>query len=126
LLSLISFFDRQGIPEALLRSQGEQRNSQQDQNKSNEGYANIDTVHSNDNDDDTSQSSINNGFEDDVLTLRNYSFISINVDNTTFEMHRIVQLATRTWLEAYKQQERWKRQFIKNLCADLPTGEYEN
>ena len=30
LLSLMSFFDRQGIPEALLRSRGEQRNLRQD------------------------------------------------------------------------------------------------
>jgi tetratricopeptide (TPR) repeat protein len=41
-------------------------------------------------------------------------------------MHRLVQLATREWLKAHEQQERWKQQFVKNLCAELPTGEYEN
>jgi hypothetical protein len=41
-------------------------------------------------------------------------------------MHRLVQLATRKWLEAHKQQERWKQQFIRNLHAELPTGNYEN
>ncbi|KAL5330958.1 hypothetical protein ACEPPN_000485 [Leptodophora sp. 'Broadleaf-Isolate-01'] len=127
LLSLMSFFDRQGIPEALLRSQDEQRNSQQDQKESNDdSLTNNDTHYSNDDKDDTSQSSLSDGFEEDVLALRNYSFISVNTDGTTFEMHGLVQLATREWLKAHKQQERWKQQFIRNLDEELPTGEYEN
>jgi hypothetical protein len=126
-LSLMSFFDRQGIPEALLHSRGEQRDSQQDQKESNDdNYDNVNASHSDDDDDDISQSSVSDMFEDDVLTLRSYSFISINVDGTAFEMHGLVQLATRKWLEAHEQQERWKQQFIRNLCVELPTGEYEN
>jgi hypothetical protein len=66
------------------------------------------------------------GFEEDVLTLRSYSFISVNTDNTTFEMHRLVQLATKLWLVSYARLERWKRQFIKNLCLEFPIGEYKN
>ncbi|KAH8760639.1 P-loop containing nucleoside triphosphate hydrolase protein [Hyaloscypha finlandica] len=131
LLSLMSFFDRQGIPEALLRNRDEYRNSQQGQKESNDDDstdidADIDASHSDDDEDNASQPSVSDGFEDDVLALRNYSFISINTDGTTFEMHRLVQLATRKWLEAHEQQERWKQQFIKNLDAKLPTGEYEN
>jgi len=45
-------------------------------------------------------------FEDDVLMLRNYSFISVSVDTATFEMHRLVQLSMRKWLEANKQLSR--------------------
>ena len=41
-------------------------------------------------------------------------------------MHGLVQLATRKWLEAHGQLEKWKQQFIRNLDAELPTGEYEN
>jgi hypothetical protein len=41
-------------------------------------------------------------------------------------MHGLVQLATREWLGAHAQLERWKQQFIKNLVAEFPTGEYEN
>ena len=127
LLSLMSFFDRQGIPEALLRSRDEQRNLQHDQKENNDGnYTDIDAGYSNDNEDNRSRSSVNDGFEDDLLALRNYSFISVNIDGTTFEMHGLVQLAIREWLKASKQQERWKQQFIKRLCAELPTGEYEN
>ncbi|KAF4631476.1 hypothetical protein G7Y89_g6649 [Cudoniella acicularis] len=108
LLSLMSFFDRQGIPETLLRSRSEQRNS------------------CNDNEDNTSQSSVSDRFEDDVLALRHYSFISINADGITFEMHGLVQLATRKWLQDHGQQETWKQRFIKNLNVELPTGDYEN
>lgn len=127
LLSLMSFFDRQGIPEALLRSPGEQRNSRQDQKENiDDNYVNIDAGYSDGDEDNASQSSVDDGFEDDVLALRNYSFISVNTDGTSFEMHRLVQLATRKWLEAQKQQERWKQQFIKNVDAELPPGDYED
>jgi hypothetical protein len=121
LLSLMSLFDRQGIPEALLRSRSEPRNSRQDQEERDDDNS----VESSD-EDDTLQSSVSDGFEEDVLTLRHYSFISINKDGTTFEMHRLVQLATRKWLQDHGKQEKWKQQFIRNLDAELPTGEYEN
>jgi tetratricopeptide (TPR) repeat protein len=93
LLSLMSFFDRQGIQEALLRSQSR---------------------------------TPDDSFEEDVLVLRDYSFITVTRDVNTFEMHNLVQLATRMWLENQGQVERWKKQFISRLCAELPTGEHEN
>ncbi|KAG9668392.1 hypothetical protein KCU99_g9881, partial [Aureobasidium melanogenum] len=74
LLSLMSFFDRQGIQEALLRNPG--------------------------------STADNDSFEDDVLTLRDYSFITVTMEANTFEMHDLVQLATRTWLgnqDAYRR-----------------------
>ncbi|OBT61032.1 hypothetical protein VE03_09628, partial [Pseudogymnoascus sp. 23342-1-I1] len=126
LLSLMSFFDRQGIPEALLQNRSDQRNLQQDHTENDDSFVHGDDSYSDDDVDGTSQASVSDGFEDDILTLRNYSFISINLDGTTFEMHSLVQLATRKWLQAHGQQERWKHQFIRNLHADFPTGEYEN
>ncbi|KAH7418770.1 hypothetical protein BKA64DRAFT_208003 [Cadophora sp. MPI-SDFR-AT-0126] len=127
LLSLMSFFDRQGIPDTLLRNQDEQGNSAQDavhQNVS--SWAKYDAEHNDYDEDSTSQSSADDNFEDDVSILRQFSFISANKDGTTFKMHRLVQLATRKWLEDRAQAERWKHQFIRNLDAELPTGEYEN
>jgi hypothetical protein len=94
LLSLISFFDRQGIQDALLRRQNSTAN--------------------------------NAGFEDDVITLRDYSFIKVTTVTNTFEMHSLVQLATRTWLENQGQLDKWQGRFISNLCAELPTGEHIN
>ncbi|KAF7570536.1 hypothetical protein PtrM4_105380 [Pyrenophora tritici-repentis] len=89
----MSFFDRQGIQEALLHRQS---------------------------------SAADDGFEEDVLALRDYSFITVTRDADTFEMHSLVQLATRTWLENEGQLDKWREQFISNLCAELPTGEHEN
>jgi hypothetical protein len=123
LLLLISFFNRQGIPEALLRSRDEQQNLRQDQKESNAG---IEASYSDDDEDNTSQSSTSNRFKEDVLVLRNYSFISVNTDGSTLEMHALVQLATQEWLKSHKQQEQWKQQFIRNLNTELPTGEYKN
>jgi hypothetical protein len=58
--------------------------------------------------------------------LRNYSFITVTKEANTFEMHNLVQLATRTWLGNQGQLNRWRERFISNLCADMPTGQYEN
>jgi tetratricopeptide (TPR) repeat protein len=94
LLSLMSFFDRQGIQEVLLRN--------------------------------PSGTTDDDNFENDVLTLRDYSFITVTKETNTFEMHNLVQLATRTWLENHGQLHRWQDQFISKLCAEMPTGRHEN
>jgi hypothetical protein len=59
-----------------------------------------------DDEDSSSESLGENRFEDDILILKNYSFISVNADNTTFEMHRLVQLAMQTWLASHSRVER--------------------
>ncbi|KAK6063282.1 Kinesin light chain 5 [Seiridium cupressi] len=133
LLSLMSFCDRQGIPEILLR----------DQDPTNQLVSHevqIDGLEEGEDDDhenewsdsdsteiqlEESESEINR-FEDDVLVLRNYSFIIANEDGCTFEMHRLVQLAMLEWLELYKQKEQWRGRFLIKLCEEMPTGEYEN
>jgi tetratricopeptide (TPR) repeat protein len=102
LLSLMSFFDRQGIQEGLLRR------------PSSTVTEHVFAVQADDE------------FEDNVLALRDYSFITVTRDAKTFEMHSLVQLATRTWLENEGQLNKWRKQFISNLCAEMPTGEYEN
>jgi Tetratricopeptide repeat len=120
LLSLMSFFDRQGIPEALIRNQSGtgNRHGKLDADGGNGGES--------DAEDSVSEAGVNDEFEDDILTLRNYSFISLTTDVTTFEMHGLVQLATRKWMESQGQLEGWRQQYIKNLCTEFPTGQYEN
>jgi basic membrane lipoprotein Med (substrate-binding protein (PBP1-ABC) superfamily) len=44
----------------------------------------------------------NDGFKDDILTLLNYSFLSVT-DKTAFKMHKLVQLATQEWLASNPQ-----------------------
>jgi hypothetical protein len=117
LLSFMSFFDRQGIPEALIRSRdpkGDREESYKDDDK-NSG-----------DEDDISDSGSDDKFENDIKTLRHYSFISIGVDRGIFEIHRLVQLAMRKWLEKHAQLEKWKQKYISKLFKEFPTGDYEN
>jgi hypothetical protein len=41
-------------------------------------------------------------------------------------MHRLVQLATRKWLERHKELEKWQGEAIKALSKTFPTGDYSN
>ncbi|CAG8345481.1 unnamed protein product, partial [Penicillium salamii] len=114
LLSLMSFFDRQGIPENLIRQRP----------KAN--YVSNSELPNDSSDGETSKSDSGPDFEDDVATLRDYSFISVTENSTLFSMHRLVQLTTRAWLKSQGQIDQWKDQFISTLCDEFPTGEYEN
>lgn len=121
LLSLMSFFDRQGIPEALVRNRAADEHghrSLKEVDKRKDGKGKVEDV-------SASECSENDGFEDDIQILMNYSFLSVGTD-LTFEMHRLVQLATRDWLKSHGQLEAWKQRYIKNLSAAFPTGEHEN
>jgi hypothetical protein len=75
LLSLMNFFDRQGIHECLLDPRGWV--ADQDENE---------------------QNLANEQLENDLQTLVDYSLVSISVDRSSFEMYRLVQLSTRQWL----------------------------
>ena len=48
-------------------------------------------------DDSESEASIDEGFGEDILTLRNYSFIALTTYATMFDMHGRVQQATRKY-----------------------------
>ncbi|KAJ6133755.1 hypothetical protein N7523_000077 [Penicillium sp. IBT 18751x] len=121
LISLMSFFDWQGIPEDLLRVQGIE--DKREILGSSEDAA---TSSSEEDTDLSSECDLEDGFESDIATLRDYSFIATSEDSMVFTMHRLVQLTVRTWLKTYGQDEDWKELFIQNLNAAFPTGEYEN
>ncbi|KAJ5425957.1 Tetratricopeptide-like helical [Penicillium sp. CMV-2018d] len=113
LLSLMSFFDRQGIPESLVRYRP----------KANYRSRSTSELLSDSSDGETSESD----FRDDITTLRDYSFISISENGTTFTMHRLVQLTTYMWLKDDARIAQWKDKFISTLYNEFPTtGEYEN
>jgi tetratricopeptide (TPR) repeat protein len=96
LLSLMSLFDRQRIPEALLL-----------QNYQDEG-------------------DVEANFEDDLSTLISYSLVTMNIEGNEFEMHRLVQFSTKKWLELYNELENWKEKYISIMDKAFPTGQYEN
>lgn len=109
LLALMSFFDRQGIPEELLRDIKIR-------------------IHDNDSDavsdDDCSDFDANENFMKDIVTLRDYSFISKTPNIKAFGMHRLVQLSTRRWLEADSLLEHWKELSITRLYEAFPSGDW--
>ncbi|KAF3481171.1 kinesin light chain [Arthroderma uncinatum] len=118
LLSYMSFFDRQGIPEFMLHCC---RNGM----RPDESASDEDSDEDRDSVSSTSESSEDDGFENDLQVLRDYSFISVGGDPSLFEMHRLVQLATRKWLKAHGAHETWKQQFIRQLSANFPDGDYK-
>jgi tetratricopeptide (TPR) repeat protein len=132
LLSLMSFCDRQAIPEALVRrrdsnedpvtQQESQMSDSDDPGNSSSESADGDAV----SDTDNMADDLDDAFDKDVRMLEGYSFVSPTMDPSTFEMHRLVQVATRKWLESRGQLEQWKEHYIDNLCTLFPPGRYEN
>ncbi|KAF2023428.1 TPR-like protein, partial [Setomelanomma holmii] len=132
LLSLMSFFDRQGIPEALIHdAQGARRGSIASDRTERSLRRRIRLLFSRTKSRPKAQREHKESdgdeveFENDVVALRDPCFISVDTDGATFEMHALVQLATRMWLEANGSLEQWKQQFVSNHSAVFPTGEYE-
>ncbi|KAH6641838.1 P-loop containing nucleoside triphosphate hydrolase protein [Chaetomium tenue] len=118
LLSLMSFFDRQGIPGWVLSPSGTCNQTMRQAG---------DSTDSNSTTDGDSDSDADNDFEEDVVMLRNYCLIVADETGDNFEMHRLVQLSTKRWLEAFGQHETFKQRCIERLAASFPpTGEYEN
>jgi hypothetical protein len=133
LLSLMSFFDQQGIPETLIHGgRRVERASTVSDSREKSTRQRLRFFFNRTKSEPDAQrerrESVGDGvnFENDVRALRDLCFVSVNTDGTTFEMHSLVQLATRRWLTANSKLERWKEQFISNLCAEFPTGQYEN
>ncbi|KAJ5813425.1 uncharacterized protein N7503_000175 [Penicillium pulvis] len=114
LLSLMCFFDRHGIPDYLLRVQDK---SNHDSRK--------ELINDSDNDGDTSESVVDD-FEDDIATLRDYSFISIVEDGTIFTMHRLVQMTTRIWLKIHGNIQLFSERSVNILCNEFPICEDED
>jgi tetratricopeptide (TPR) repeat protein len=96
LLSLMSLFDRQGIPESLLSGRYQEDN-------------------------DASPD-----FEDDLNTLISFSLVATDVDGHQFEMHRLVQFSTRKWLELQGELEGWREKYVRLMDDSYPVGRYEN
>jgi len=96
LLALMCLFDREAIPEYLLRGRYmEAQDSATD-------------------------------FEDDIAALRGYDLIGIGVSGDLFDMHRLVQLSTQKWLEMREELVGWQERYIDTMDAVFPTGDYAN
>ncbi|RMY37422.1 hypothetical protein D0866_03274 [Hortaea werneckii] len=94
LLSLMSMYNYQGIPEYLISAEW---------------------------------SGTNKDFNEDIVTLEEFLFISTTMSSTTcFEMHRLVQVAARAWLRSQKKYQEWVQKACQQLDEAFPPGEFEN
>ncbi|OCK85886.1 hypothetical protein K432DRAFT_217425 [Lepidopterella palustris CBS 459.81] len=96
LLSLMSLFDRQRIPESLLGGRYQEGNN------------------------------ASSDFEDDLNTLISFSLVATDIDGHQFEMHRLVQFSTRKWLELQGELEGWREKYVTLMNSSYPVGRYEN
>ncbi|KAF1812001.1 hypothetical protein P152DRAFT_488337, partial [Eremomyces bilateralis CBS 781.70] len=102
LLSLMSFFNPQGIPESILH-----KHSRNGAELNGEGEADA-------------------AFEEDFDTLRTYSLIAATAETDIYEMHALVQFCTQVWLSSFSEAGIWKQRFIGLMAQEFPTGQFEN
>jgi tetratricopeptide (TPR) repeat protein len=105
LLSLMSFFNPQGIPESTLRKYS----------KGATGAASAED-----------EEEADSAFDEDLDTLQAYSLVSMTADNDACEMHALVQFCTRVWLSSFSDAEQWEQRFLMLMAQELPSGKYEN
>jgi tetratricopeptide (TPR) repeat protein len=64
-------------------------------------------------------------FEDAIAPLLNFSLIRERTEMGSFEMHRLVQLSTRKWLEVNKELQRWIKEALRTMAKVFPNGQFE-
>ncbi|RGP69012.1 kinesin light chain 3 [Fusarium sporotrichioides] len=111
LLSLMSQFQAQNIPEIMLHSYDDDDDD--------------DTTPDEENDVD----SMDNGseqaaFENDMDVLRGYSLVNIPTTGLC-EMHSLVQFCTRSWISEFGDPAKWNRLFMKLAADHFPFFEFE-
>lgn len=102
LLSLMSFFNPQGIPESMLR--------QHNRNTAEVG------------DEDDADST----FNEDLDLLQAYSLVTVTAKTDTCEMHALVQFYMQVWPLSFGDAERRKREFIELMAREFYVGDYQN
>ena len=65
-------------------------------------------------------------FAEDIKLLDSFSLISTTKDEGGFNMHGLVQFATRVWLGSTGAEEAWWERFVAAMAAVFPTAEYGN
>ncbi|KAF6780635.1 Kinesin light chain 5, partial [Colletotrichum musicola] len=110
LLSLMSYFSAQNIPEYMLH---DYNSSFMDVQKNSDD---------NDDDDETSEDS---DFEDDLDVLRGYSLITMTATPGFCEMHSLVQFCTKIWISEFGCTEPWGRLFLQSASRHFPSGVFE-
>ena len=65
-------------------------------------------------------------FEEAIGTLIRFSFVTEEKEQKVFAIHRLVQLATRKWIETYGEVERTQEEALRLVSEKYPFGKHEN
>ncbi|KAF5132805.1 Kinesin light chain [Metarhizium anisopliae] len=125
LLSFMSFFDPQSIPDWAIKPFTRTTSTTRGRDQLNAQDSDRGSCSDTDADSNTG-TDIDSYFEDDISMLRDYCLITTNEDGGGFEMHGLVQLSTRKWLDAFGQQGTFKEKFIKQMASLFPTWKHNN
>ncbi|KAL8907102.1 MAG: hypothetical protein Q9207_001593 [Kuettlingeria erythrocarpa] len=60
-----------------------------------------------------------------VATLQNFSLIGKCTDGKSYYMHRLIQIAVRTWLQLKGTLAQWEGEATHLLSTRFPSGDYE-
>ncbi|KAI8710446.1 hypothetical protein NCS52_01574800 [Fusarium sp. LHS14.1] len=101
LLSFMSFFNSQAIPEFVLHD------------------------YSTDLADNVDRDAESDNFEDDLDVLRGYSLVSVSAAQDVCEVHSLVQFCTRAWISMVDDAERWRQVFLRSMSRHFPSGAFE-
>ncbi|CAH0017229.1 unnamed protein product [Clonostachys rhizophaga] len=113
LLSLMSYFQVQNIPESIVQGYNDD----------------ISADHQNDHSNSAGEtgshgSSGKDGFEDDMDVLRGYSLVTLTTMGLC-DMHSLVQFCTRMWILEFGDPKRWNQLFIRLAAAYFPLGAFD-
>ncbi|KAH0562120.1 hypothetical protein GP486_003180 [Trichoglossum hirsutum] len=128
LLSLMSFFNPQGIPECVLRSYV-RKAAEMDGKYKPSVWLNRNLTalrRSFRGNSRKREEDAKDGFDDDLDTLRAYSLATATAEREMWEMHPLVQFCTRVWLSSAGDVEKWKRRFYILMSSEFPSGIFEN
>jgi len=64
-------------------------------------------------------------FDNALTPLLNFSLVRPEIGMQSFEMHRLVQLSTRRWLETDRQLHEWIKKSIRVLATAFPSAYYD-
>ena len=64
-------------------------------------------------------------FDNAIALLLDFSLISQVESRKAFGMHRLVQIATRTWLEKHNEKGLWEGTAVTMLANAFPSGDFE-
>ncbi|KAF4422157.1 Kinesin light chain [Fusarium acutatum] len=65
-------------------------------------------------------------FEDDLDILRSYSLVSMTANRDVFELHATVQTCTRAWISSSDEMADLKRRFLDSMCDNFHYKKYED